>query len=328
MPNPDNSGWLSLLLERDIPPGSVTSIDEIPAMRAGADLTVNNVDLPDLADHRVGVVLRERGGVSLTAEISIPHGHGPFPVVVYFHGGGFCIADAAGARRPSARIAAGAGAVVVNVDYGLAPEHRFPWAVEDAVYACRWVVANASELNVDPTRLAVAGDSAGANLAAVCVHEFHGDDRDVDAADLGAIDVRVAAALLYFGLLDFPLALSEPGSNSGAAEVMWNLAYLGPHFLRHHHSPLVSPLRSPYLDRFPPTYLSVGSEDSLLGHSLEMAKALCAANVPTTLSVIPGIDHAFHYMEHKLPAVARSEVDRTIAWLASTLESGNEQPCT
>ena len=321
MPNPDNARWLSLLLEREVPPGSVTSVDQIPMMRAGADLTVNNVDLPELADHRVGVVLRERDGLPLTAEISTPFGDGPFPVVVYFHGGGFCIADAAGARRPSARIAAGAGAVVVNVDYGLAPERPFPWAVEDAVYACRWVVANATELNIDPQRFGVAGDSAGANLAAVCVHEFHGDDPAVDPAGLGAVDVRVAAALLYFGLLDFPLVMAEPGSNAGAAEVMWNQAYLGPHFLRLHHSPLVSPLRSPYLDRFPPTYLSVGSEDSLLGHSLDMTRALCAANVPTTLSVVPGIDHAFHYMEHKLSAVARHEVDRTITWLSTTLGS-------
>ena len=315
MPNPDNSGWMSLLLGFPVGAGRSTSPDEIPAIRAGLDLTVNNVDLPTMAEDHIEVTLWEGSGRRLTADVHVPTGDGPFPVLVYFHGGGFCVANAAGARRPCMRLADGAKFVVVNVDYALAPEHPFPAAVEDAVYACRWAVRNARNYGGDPGRIFVAGDSAGANLASVCIHVFHGDTDDIDCRDLPSDDIRISGALLYFGLFDLPMAVLEPGSNRGAVEVWWHQAYLGPNWLEHHQSPLVSPLRSQYLDRFPPTYLAVGSEDSLVGQTLEMARRLCAADVSTTVSVLADVDHAFHYVEPKLSKLVTPEMERHIEWL-------------
>ena len=315
MPNPDNSGWMSLLLGVPVAAGRSTSPDEIPAIRAGLDLSVNNVDMPSMAEDHLGVVLWEGHGRSLTADVHVPPGDGPFPVLVYFHGGGFCIADAAAVRRPCLRLAAGAQFVVVNVNYALAPENPFPAAVEDAVYACRWAVRHAADYCGDPNLLFVAGDSAGANLASVCVHVFHGGITEIDGRDLTEIGVRVSGALLYFGLFDLPMAVLEPGSNRGAVEVWWHQAYLGPNWLDHSQSPLVSPLRSPYLDRFPPTYLTVGSEDSLASQTLEMARRLCAADVSTTVSVVADVDHAFHYVEQKIPELVTPEIERNIAWL-------------
>jgi acetyl esterase len=101
----------------------------------------------------------------LQARVYTPSGSGPFPVIVYYHGGGWVIADRSvydgGARGLSKQ----ANAVVVSVDYRLAPEHRFPAAHEDALAAYKWVANNAASLNGDPKRLALAGESAGGNLA-------------------------------------------------------------------------------------------------------------------------------------------------------------------
>ncbi|WPB55319.1 alpha/beta hydrolase [Xylophilus sp. GOD-11R] len=102
---------------------------------------------------------------SLPARIFTPTGAGPFPVIVYFHGGGWVIADKnvydAGARG----LAAQAGAVVVSVDYRQAPEHKFPAAWDDALAAYRWALTNAASIDGDPARVALAGESAGGNLA-------------------------------------------------------------------------------------------------------------------------------------------------------------------
>jgi len=102
---------------------------------------------------------------SLPARVYTPQGVGPFPVIVYFHGGGWVIADKevydAGARG----LAREAGAVVLSVDYRQAPEHKFPAAWDDALAAYRWALANAASLQGDPARIALAGESAGGNLA-------------------------------------------------------------------------------------------------------------------------------------------------------------------
>ena len=101
----------------------------------------------------------------ISARIYTPDGAGPFPVIVYFHGGGWVIADKqiydGGARGLSKQ----ANAVVVSVDYRLAPEHKFPAAWDDALAAYKWTLANAASLKGDPKKLALAGESAGGNLA-------------------------------------------------------------------------------------------------------------------------------------------------------------------
>ncbi|WP_295529789.1 alpha/beta hydrolase, partial [uncultured Pseudacidovorax sp.] len=102
---------------------------------------------------------------ALPANVYTPQGVGPFPVILYFHGGGWVIADKdvydAGARG----LAKAANAIVVSVDYRQAPEHRFPAAWDDALAAYRWLSQNAASLGGDPVRMALAGESAGGNLA-------------------------------------------------------------------------------------------------------------------------------------------------------------------
>src|SRR6059058_3984657 len=103
----------------------------------------------------------------IPVRVYTPEGRAPFPVLVYFHGGGWVIGSLEKHDGVCRHLANAAGAVVVSVDYRLAPEHPFPASGEDAYAATRWVAANAAVIGGDATRIAVGGDSAGGNLAAV-----------------------------------------------------------------------------------------------------------------------------------------------------------------
>ena len=123
-------------------------------------------------------------------------------MLVWYHGGGWVIGDLETADGTVRAMANGAGAVVVSVDYRLAPEHPFPAAVDDAIAAVAWVADNAAELGVDPARLAVGGDSAGGNLAAVVAQQV----RDSGPA--------VAFQLLVYPVTDAHLALPSMDENA------------------------------------------------------------------------------------------------------------------
>jgi acetyl esterase len=307
---------MSLLLGHPVVPKRLRSIDEIAERRAFFDLSAANADLPEVAELHEHVELRS----GLSAEIYVPLGTGPFPVFLYMHGGAWCLGGAAALRKVGHRIAEH-GFVVCNLDYRLAPEYPFPAAVEDTVYAARWLRQNAARFGGAGESIAIGGDSAGAQLAsAAIVYVNGGSSEPLDEGDLASFEVGFSAALLLYGVFDFPLLVQEPGSNVGSLEVMYNRAHLGPGYLGKHRNPLVSPVFAPNLASFPPCYLSCGDEDSLLGQTLSMTKALAAANVPTTTSVVAGADHAFWQLEHALPA-ARAETERALAWLRDTVAS-------
>jgi len=130
-------------------------------------------------------------GEILPLRVYTPQGTGPFPLVVFFHGGGYVTGDFDTQDMIARALAYGANAVTVSVDYRLAPEHPFPAAADDAFSALKWVAENASKLNGDATRMAVAGDSAGANLSAVLA---------LDARDAGG--PAIAAQILFYGAMN------------------------------------------------------------------------------------------------------------------------------
>jgi acetyl esterase len=317
--HPDNSNWLSLLAGQPIQVAPVRSFDDIFAMRAG-DRSHLNRNLPDLAALNEGVVLWERDGGALAAEICVPNGEPPFPALLWLHGGGWVAGSAEGTRRITTKIAA-AGYVVVGLDYGLGPERPFPGGLEDCVYAARWIVENIGRYGGAAGPLAIGGDSAGANLAAATISYLSGGSGcDLGDGDLAHVGVVFSAALLLHGIFDFPLLVREPGTHADLVEVAYSLAYLGPDFRGLYRHPLVSPILAPNLNRFPPTYLGCGDEDSLLGQTLAMTKALADAGVSATLSVVSGCDHAFALLtEHWRNA--GPEVDRMLAWLRTEARS-------
>jgi acetyl esterase len=310
----ETPAWVRQLFGPEARSGIVESLEQV-VERRWRELPHVNSDLPDLAAVHEDVVLRH-GERHLVADVYVPHGDGPFPLFLYMHGGGWCHGSSRSVRRLAMRFAA-EGLVVVNLDYALAPEHRFPRQVEDAVYAARWAVANAERFGGDGSALAIGGDSAGANLAAAAIAYLAGGvDVELDEGDLAGVPVTFSAAVLFYGIFDFPLLIVEPVGPTASVEMMFNYAYLGPTFLSLHRHPLVSPAFAPRLSAFPPTYLSCGDRDLLLPQSLAMTKALSRSGVPTTLSVVAGADHTFAQLEHELPS-ATPELERIFAWLST-----------
>ena len=254
-----------------------------------------NAGAPDRPLER-GVLLREKHGRRLTADIYPADGPGPHPVVLYLHGGSWIVWDPTAYHKLSCRFAE-AGFLCINLDYALAPEHRFPAALDDCLYAARWAREHAADYGGDPDRLAVAGDSAGGNLAAAVIA--------AQLAESGSTLFR-AAAMIY-GIFDFPLLLEiPPGSPFFSAQLAQRTIaeYVGPDTdqatLR---DPRLSPVHSPHLAAFPPTQLLAGTHDPLFAQSELFAKVLEGAGVETDLRVYPDMPHGFIQLEHLPPCL-------------------------
>jgi len=280
----------------------------IDAMRRMVDefAPLMNADLPQVGAFHEAVAV----GDGVTADIVVPRGQGgaPHPVLVYLHGGGWVCGSAKTHRKLGYRFAE-AGYLVVNVNYRLAPEHPFPTPFEDCLAATRWAHQEAARFGGDGNRLAVGGDSAGANLAAAV------------AAALASDPVRPKAALLLYGVFDFGMrsnALSAPGLDAPAADAgraaleMMMSAYLGTArgdaALRDPH---VSPLYA--AARLPPSHVVVGGADPLTLQADALVKALAAAGVPHEHFVDAGMPHGYVQMEF-LPA-ARPAIERMVGFL-------------
>ena len=314
---PNNSDWLSLVADEEVVPPELNSIEEIADFRAqpSRDLSKHNVDMPENVELQEDVVLGQVGGIDVGAEVYTPKWDGPHPMLMYMHGGGWCLGKAEYVRKLGMSIAS-QGHVVVNLDYALAPESPFPASLQQTVYAARWMTRNAGEIGGREGPIAIGGASAGANLACAAIASLNGEGDSIDDGGLGDVKVEFSSLLLLYGIFNFPLLMDDPGSHAGGfAETMYNRAYLGPHWLSMHRDPRVSPAFAETLDRFPPAYLTVGSEDALLPQSLDMTRRLIDRGVPTTLSVIAGLNHSFAYIPHKLPDAA-AELERMFAWLS------------
>ncbi|MFI0372958.1 alpha/beta hydrolase [Actinomadura sp. 1N219] len=326
MPHSSKAHWQSLFRGEpvpDIPPAR--SVEELVSRRRAPAPTALS------EDEAARVLLHENvelGGLDteLAAEIYQPRRPGPHPVLMYVHGGGWYAGSPSMDRRYCASIAA-EGVLVVSVGYALAPEHPFPRALEDCVYATRWAVKNASSYDGDPARMAIAGSSAGANLAAGTALVLHGSGpgngvhgnfrTDVRGGDLAGMPVALSGLVLLFGLLDAHRWISEPRYYAGEPEITL-AAYLGPNFTGRLRDPLVSPVHSPELHVLPAAYISCGDEDALLGHSLAMTGRLADADVPVTLSVVPNADHEFLKIPERVEG-ARAENERIVRWLRERL---------
>jgi len=298
------------------PPPPITSIEMIPQRREALHFDALVRNLPEVGRIHEDVLLRERDGQRLTAEIYAPAGEGPYPTMLYMHGGAWCVWSPRDVRRTAMRIAA-SGLVVVNLDYGLAPERPFPWAVEDAIYGSRWAARNAAAYGGTNDVISIGGDSAGANLAVAAITFLDGrlgSTRDLDEGDLRGVPVRFSAALLHCGAFDLrALVDDERQTTPGTTEVMTYNAYLGSHWLANLLDPLASPYYAPNLSCLPPTYLNVGTDDPILAQTLLMTEKLAQAGVSVTTSVVPGLDHDFFLIDGH-PAVEQ-EWRRTLAWI-------------
>lgn len=317
-----NAEWLSDMAGKPVLPPRREELQDLIDSRPFWDSLADFSDLPEDVDVHEDVVLWDRDGRRLEAEIYVPKGPGPYPLHMHFHGGGFCVSTAKNDRKYGMQWAS-RGFTVINPDYGLSPENPFPAAVEDCLYASRWLVQHQDEYKGDASLgVLIEGGSAGGGLAASVIVALNGLADQLDEGDLAGVDVPLTAAVLFFGIHDFNLLLTEAGSNVGSAE-LWNRAYLGPHFTTKLRDPIANQVYAPNLDRFPPTYISCGALDSLIGHSLALGKELALASVPVRLSIIEGADHGYAKMAGKVPGAAE-ELDRIHTWVDQQLADRKE----
>ena len=247
----------------------------------------------------------------LKTRVYRPEGEGPFPTVVFFHGGGWVIGDLDTHDNMARHICRGSGAVVLAVDYRLAPEHPFPAAADDAEAAARWVAGHLDELGGDH-RLAVAGDSAGGNLAAVVAQTLRDDGTPLAGQFLiyPAVDAegdypsRVENAKGYF--LEKDTMDWFYGHYAGA----WDDA----------RNARLSPLHHADLTGLPPAVIVTAEYDPLRDEGEAYGEALRAAGVKVQVQRYDGMIHGFFDMGTISPA-AQKAIDESCARFGELLRA-------
>jgi acetyl esterase len=220
------------------------------------------------------------------------------PVIAYFHGGGFVLMNLDTHDRVCRRLANATNAVVVSVDYRLAPEHRFPAALDDCMAVTHWLTTHAAELAGDPRRIAVAGDSAGGNLAAATA---------LAARNGGP---GLAAQVLLYPVIDATCQTESFATNADgylltAATMRWFWdQYLGPD--GDPSDPYASVLRAEDLAAAPPALVITAEYDVLRDEGEAYAARLRDAGIDVTCSRYDGMIHGFVTMDAMTPAAGRA----------------------
>ncbi len=269
---------------------------KLPALHtlsvADARLQMAARDIPGLRKPEVASVVNrdmQGPGGSLPLRIYTPKGEGPFPLMVFFHGSGFVVCDLDTHDGMCRNLCAGANCVVISVDYRLAPEHKFPAAPDDCLAATRWVAQNASALRGDQSRIMVAGDSAGGNLAAVVA---------LRARDEGG--PKLIGQMLIYPVTDY----FQPGTPSmienaeGYGLTREGMIWFWNHYVRspgdgvHPHA---SPLRAATLAGLPPALVATAQYDPLRDEGETYAEALRKAGVAVEVKRWDGMNHGFFF---------------------------------
>lgn len=244
---------------------------------------------------------------TLPVRIYRPAGSGEKPAIVYFHGGGFLMADYKAVEPQAKILAREAGAVVLSVNYRLAPEHPFPAAQEDAVAAYRWIVAHARALGIRADAIGVAGDSAGGNLALV-----------VTQAQINLGKAIPKAVLLYYPFVDihFDRYDSYRLFGQGFGLDKWFLDVATRQFLSKPSDkshPWLNLDRTLDFRKFPPTIVAIAGFDPLRDQDRVLADKLKAAGVPVVRRQYPGLTHGFLEMSGVIDAAFKASFDTAIA---------------
>jgi acetyl esterase len=268
------------MLAVDGPPAHEVPVEQA---RAGHDAETKHLSGPGepVAEVRDVAVPSPCGAVPL--RVYRPDGEGPLPLVAYVHGGGWMLGSVESFDSVVRALANAAGAVVASIEYRLAPEHPFPAGLDDVRCAVRWLAANAADLGADPERLAIAGDSAGGNLATVAARRLRGE-----------VELRFQA--LIYPVTD--AGVNTPsyrefgegyGLTAASMQRFWNLYLGGADGL----DPDASPLRCDDLAGSPPALVLSAAADPLRDEAEAYAEALREAGVPVEARRVEGTVHGF-----------------------------------
>jgi acetyl esterase len=240
-------------------------------------------------------------GGQIPVRFYTPQGQPPFPVLLFFHGGGFVIGSIELYDEFCRALTNGAGCIVISVGYRLAPEHKFPAAVEDCYAATKWVAVNAKAIGGDSMRIAVGGDSAGGNLAAVVA---------LMARDKGTVPL-VLQLLMYpaTNLAHDTLSAQENANDYFLTrdDMFWfRSLYLSADADR--NNPYASPLRAQDLHGLPPALVITAEYDPLRDEGEAYAARLLEAGVATTCTRYDGMIHGFLSLSFDQGKKGRQEI--------------------
>jgi acetyl esterase len=270
---------------------------------------VSNPEPPELKSVDPLTIPAPQG--SIPARIYTPNilrnANGLAPGLVFFHGGGWTIGNLDSHDVVSRKLADEGQLIVISVDYRLAPEHKFPAAVDDAIASTKWIAANSNRLGIDASRLVVGGDSAGGNLAAVVA---------ISARDGNG--PAIAAQLLIYPAVDF--AMTHPSHSEPETSILLThsvIRWFRDNYLNGTADDgdwRASPARAKTLIGLPPAYVLTAGADPLRDEGDEYAARLKEAGVPVTYRHFSGQFHGFFTMGKLLQQanVAASEIG---AWL-------------
>ena len=288
--HPDARQFLDVIAESGAPPLTSMTPDEA---RAGSAFFIELIGAgPDVAVVRDIEIPGPGGTIPARVYKPVPD---PVGTVVYYHGGGWVLGCLDEFDAVCQALAVASGARVVSVDYRLAPEHRFPAAIDDAFAALVRVAARHPE---EP--IVVAGDSAGGNLAAVAA---------LRAREAGGPEI--ALQVLVYPVVDCDLTRPSYVECSGSdlflntAEMVWFWDHYVPDPADREH-PHVSPIRASDLAGLPPAYVVVAEHDPLRDESLAYAAALESAGVPVTVARYDDQIHAFFWLVNVMESADRA----------------------
>ncbi len=304
---PEIQRLLDLIETMQVPPLSTLTPDAARALMAAMPSSAEPADVASVADRAVP---GPEGAPDVPVRIYRPAGDGPFGALLWIHGGGWVLGSLDQSDGTCRELCAHAGVVVVSVDYRLAPEDRFPAAPLDCIAALRWLVAEATSIDVDPGRLAVGGDSAGGNLAAVVAVAA----RDHDIAEL-------RHQLLVYPAVDF--ALNRPSNVENAEGYLLTAVDLGwmiDQYLpvEQRTDPLAAPLCTPELAGVAPALVITARYDPLRDEGADYAARLAAEGVAVDHVCYDDMIHGFFGMTSMVQS-ARDARDRATSALRAAL---------
>jgi acetyl esterase len=251
-------------------------------------------------------------GVAIPVRLYRPSSEPELPVLVYFHGGGWIMGSIETHEGLSRSLCNQANVCVVSVEYRLAPEHKFPAGLNDCFAVTKWVTEHAGDLDLDGTRIAVGGDSAGGNLAAaVCLM----------ARDSGGPQLRYQ--VLLYPVLDFDFSRPSYLENGeGFHLTRQDMVSSWGHYLACEldgYSPLAAPLRADHLADLPAALIATAQYDPLHDEGAEYANRLAAAGVPVTYQDYEGMIHGFARRTNQLDR-SRTAIKEIAEHLRAALE--------
>jgi len=311
MLHPQARALLDLMLARQVPPTHTLPVAEARALYKNRRSFTQPAP-PDVASVTELQADGPHGPIALRHYRPLgSHAQAVLPALVFFHGGGWVIGDLDTHDTLCRQLANGSGCAVVSVDYRMGPEHRFPAAVDDSTAATRWVQRHAADLRIDAARVAVGGDSAGGNLAAVVA--------------LALRDDAAGAPPLAFQLLIYPAtdmlrrAPSHTANGQGYLLTADTMRWFHDHYIADAGDDLdwrASPLFHPDLGRLPPAFVLTAGYDPLRDEGLQYSQALTLAGTRATHVCFARQIHGFILMGRVI-----DEADAAVEVCAARLRS-------